>query len=83
MMKTIAAVIHFCPQGVALCLYTEAIDLASLGRLSVRRASQVEFDNVAQGWRVRDLDGKELYASRSRAGCLAWEQSYFNGDDAA
>jgi hypothetical protein len=41
------------PQGRVTCLYSEAIDLTSLGELSIRRASQIEPD--AQGQWLADL----------------------------
>jgi hypothetical protein len=58
------------------CYYTEAIDLAQLGRLEVHRASTVEFNQNNQQWEVRDPAGLLLYSHPSRATCLAWEQEY-------
>ena len=38
------------PQGNVHCLYGEAIDLAALGPLSIRRASHVEPDEQGRWW---------------------------------
>ena len=38
------------PGGRVRCLYGEAVDLASLGVLSIRRASHVEPDDLGQWW---------------------------------
>jgi len=38
------------PQGFLHCLYAEELDLASLGRISIRRASHVEPDAQGQWW---------------------------------
>lgn len=77
-MKDVAAVLRFRLDGTGCCLYTEALDLASLGRLRIRRASRVEFDNGSQLWRVWDRKGGELYSSPSRADCLRWERDWFD-----
>jgi hypothetical protein len=37
-------------QGLAHCLYTEAVDLAQLGALNIRRASHVEPDRRGRWW---------------------------------
>jgi hypothetical protein len=70
-----AAVITFDASGEGSCLYTELIDLQSIGSLYVRRASFVEFDNERQGWQVRNELGRVLFFSKRRAACLAWEQT--------
>jgi hypothetical protein len=36
--------LNFAIDGTARCLYDEAIDLRTLGTLSIERASTVEFD---------------------------------------
>lgn len=76
-MKT-ETVIRFDPDGTGHCLYTEAVDLSSLGRLQMERATTIEFDEQAQKWQVRDLDGSDLFNSPSRGTCLNWERDYFN-----
>jgi hypothetical protein len=38
------------PGGRVRCLYGEAVDLAALGTLSIRRASQVEPDGDGAWW---------------------------------
>jgi len=38
------------PDGSLRCVYDEAIDLTSLGRVSIRRASHVEPDAAGQWW---------------------------------
>ena len=41
------------PDGAVLGLWDDAIDWSSLGRVSVRRASHVEFDDRRQLWVVQ------------------------------
>lgn len=72
------AVLTFNPDGTAEGLYTEAISLCALGRLSVQRASTIEFDHSTQEWVVRSPEGAELYQSPSRQQCLDWERDFFN-----
>ena len=67
----------FLPDGTVQGLYTEAIDLTTLGRLRVRRASTIEFDNPAQVWRVFNAYGLCLHTSPSRQECLRWEQEHW------
>jgi hypothetical protein len=62
------------PEGQAQCLYTEELDLTSLGPLQVSRASTVEFDEGSQEWVVRREHGGEvLFRHRLRSICLTWE----------
>ena len=72
------AVLTFNPDGTAQGLYTEAISLCALGRLRVKRASTIEFDDASQEWVVRSPEGARLYQSPSRQQCLDWERGYFN-----
>ena len=69
----IPAIITVAINGTARCLYTEAIDLRSIGSLELRRASVIEFNNSTQMWEVRDLNGQTLHSHPSRQACLAWE----------
>ncbi len=69
-------VLRIDPSGQVHCFYTETIDLARIGRLEVRRASTVEFNDNNQQWEVRDPAGLLLYSHPSRAACLAWEQNH-------
>ncbi len=68
-------------QGEIHCLYGEELSLASLGALSIRRASHVEPDDQGQWWAdLSPANGPKLgpYALRSAAldGERAWlEQS--------
>ena len=68
-----ACVLTIAPNGTGSCLYTELIDLKSIGSLQVTRATQIEFNNQTQHWEVKDNRGVILYFSRSRTACLAWE----------
>ncbi len=72
-------VLRFRSDGTVAGLYTEMIDLADLGRLTIQRASSIEFDNPGQLWRVFDREGRCIHASASRTECLAWEAEFFNG----
>jgi len=73
------AVLHFDKDGEGAGLYTEIIDLQAIGRLQVSRASQVEFNVVAQQWEVFDYTGYLIFSHPSREQCLLWERDYFNG----
>ena len=60
-------------------LYTEAIDLRSLGSLAIRRATNIEFNHDTQQWEVRALrDNRLLFTDASREACLGWEQQNLN-----
>lgn len=68
------AVIRFDTRGNARALWTEALPLSALGKLSVKRASSVEFNANNQQWEVT-LKG-DLHPSfrhGSRAKCIQWE----------
>ncbi len=68
------AILTFNPNGTGSCLYTELIDLSSLGRLEIQRATTIEFNNQTQHWEVKDRRGKPLFFARHRQACLEWEQ---------
>ena len=58
------------PQGQVRCLYTEELDLASLGWLEITRASHVEPDGQGQWWAdMAPVSGPKLgpFALRSQA----------------
>jgi len=56
------------------CLYTEAIDLHTLGRLQVVRATDIRFNDSKQRWDVHDADnGTVIFSHPSRNKCLRWE----------
>lgn len=74
----IATVLKFDPTGNGHCLFTEAIDLSSLGALEIVRASSIEFNNQAQEWEVKSPEGELLFSHPSRQACLDWERQYFN-----
>ena len=69
------------PGGQVQGLYTEIIDLHALGRLLIRRATTIEYEDARQAWIVRDPAGTELFDSPSRQTCLDWEQQYFNPEE--
>ena len=71
-------VITFDTQGQGSCLYSELIDLQSIGSLEVTRATTIEFNQQTQRWEVKDPRGTVLYFSRSRTACLAWEHQDLN-----
>ena len=71
-------VLTFNPDGTAQGLYTEAIPLHALGRLRIRRATTIEFDDASQCWVVRDLVDGHLFHHPSRQQCLEWERDFIN-----
>ena len=70
--------LYVLPDGTIKGLYTEALDLNTLGSLEVKRALAIEFDNPAQVWRVFDPYGRSVYDSPSREDCLAWEREHLS-----
>ncbi len=60
--------------GTARCLWTEALPLHELGRLEIHRASNIEFNNGAQQWEVKDQKGRVRFFAKSPSACLEWEQ---------
>ena len=71
-------VVTFAGDGEGHCLYTEAIELGAIGRLTLRRVTSIEFDSTRQQWEVRDAGGALLHTHPSREVCLAWEHRHFN-----
>ncbi len=67
------ATITFNTNGTGSCLHTELIDLHSIGRLDITRATNIEFNNQTQHWEIKDRRGTVLFSSRSRTACLTWE----------
>ena len=76
-------IIDFSPtDGTARCLHSDLIPLQSIGTLTVRRASMVEFREDIQEWIVRTpktifKPSRTLFHSPSRAECLEWEELHF------
>jgi hypothetical protein len=62
------------PDGHVHCLYDESLDLSSLGRLTIRRASQVEPTDDGQ-WKadLSPIDGPILGPFQLRSEALAAE----------
>jgi hypothetical protein len=63
------------PDGSVCTLYDEAIDLAALGRLSIRRASHVEPDESGHWWAdLAPIAGPRLGPFDRRSLALAEER---------
>lgn len=61
--------------GLVNCLYTEAINLSTLGRLQITRATDIRFNDTSQQWEVHEAGTDEvLFSNSSRGDCLEWEQ---------
>jgi hypothetical protein len=66
-------------EGDIVTLYDDRLHKLNLGRMSMRRASHVEFNAASQEWEVSlpDHTGEVLFTHPDRATCLAWEREYF------
>jgi hypothetical protein len=65
------------PQGRVLAVYGEAIDLAALGPLSIRRASHVEPDPAGRWWAdLGPVGGPRLGPFARRSQALAAERAW-------
>jgi hypothetical protein len=73
--------LDFTHSGTAHCLYSEDIDLHTLGRLHIRRASHIEFNDQTQIWEVRLVGRAEIvYSDASRSACIRWERRNLEDD---
>ena len=65
------------PAGACHCLYTEALPLATIGALSIRRASHVEPDEAGQWWAdMSPVCGPMIGPFPTRSAALAAEVAY-------
>lgn len=65
------------PDGFVRCIYGEAIDLSSLGILSIRRASHVEPDGEGRWWAdLAPVGGPVLGPFLARSTALQAETSW-------
>ena len=67
------------PTGAVICLHSDLIPLQTLGRLTTRRATTVEFNEAIQEWQVKEPGcGAVYYSHPSRENCLKWEHRTFS-----
>jgi hypothetical protein len=65
------------PHGQVICVYCEAIDLASLGAVTIRRASHVEPDENRRWWAdLSPRGGPRLGPFSHRSAALAVELAW-------
>ncbi len=65
--------------GVARCIYDEALDLREIGKLQITRASHVEPDAEGYWWADMGLvDGAVLGPFRSRTEALGAERGWLD-----
>jgi hypothetical protein len=63
--------------GMARCIYDEALDLRQIGKLQITRASHVEPDAEGYWWAdMGPVDGPVLGPFRSRAEALGAEREW-------
>ena len=72
-------VIQFDTAGNAIALHTDDLSLSCLGRMTVKRASLVEFNEDRQQWEVTIAgENRPSFSNSSRAKCLDWERKTLN-----
>lgn len=71
-------IIRVHPDGVVGALHNDDLDFGALGKLHVRRASHVEFDEERQEWVATLVNGEEVASSRYRASALTGEVEYLS-----
>lgn len=70
------------PDGTIRCLYSETIDLATLGALSIRRASHVEPDAGGRWWAdLAPVGGPRFGPFERRSQALESERMWLEGPD--
>jgi len=69
--------LHIDPLGNVQCVYSETIDLASLGLLTIRRASHVEPDEQGRWWvDLSPVGGPRLGSFSIRSQALDAERAW-------
>lgn len=67
--------ITFDTSGMAFALWGEEIDLRILGKIRVRRATEILWNESSQEWEVhRSPGGELLHSNPSREACVLWEK---------
>lgn len=67
-------VIDIDTDGNLHCMYTDEIDLFSVGRVTeVHKVSNVEFNETKQVWEVLSLEGEVLHENTNRQKAIDWE----------
>jgi hypothetical protein len=75
-MKPIVT-LHVMPDGMITCLHSDAVPLNELGRVSMKRASTVEFNPASQKWEVvMEGESRVRFRHASRGTCLEWERTF-------
>jgi hypothetical protein len=70
------------PDGTIRCLYSETIDLAELGTLTIRRASHVEPDAGGRWWAdLAPVGGPRFGPFERRSQALESERMWLEGPD--
>jgi len=66
--------------NLVLKLHDDSIDWSQLGKVKVKRASHVEFNNKTGKWFVRSAKTKKMIKDdfNSRLGALAFERKYYS-----
>ena len=72
-------IIHVTPKGARLMIHDDKIPLHTLGKVKVRRISNVNFNEETQKWEVSPVGnpGEILFTHKSRDKCIQWEIRYF------
>lgn len=65
--------------GDVHCLWTDDINLFDIGLVTnVRKASNVEFNEVEQMWEVLSLEGEVLHQNKNREAAVEFEIEAFS-----
>lgn len=60
-------------------LYTDKINLFSIGKvINMRKASEIEFDELSQLWKVLSLGGEVLHTNPNREKAIEFEIKAFS-----
>ena len=66
-------IVQIAPDGNTKSLYSDKLDMRTLGHMTVERASQIEWDEARQTWFVQFPDGAVLRDFKTRDEALACE----------